>query len=432
MTEMVKHNLCMYKFEENRIVVQKRTRSRFWQARYLLPNTKRYIWESLRTTDVHEAITKAKRAYMRLLVKQEEGLPIFQRKFADAAASFVKDQEHLMDLGKQSKHMFKTYKGALDRYLIPFFGKMDVSDIKSRASKDFYTWRLTAGKSGKTPGRSILAQEFMTLNMVMRHCVENGWLSSAQLPKLAVPSSEATTNGVRPGFSKAEYKILEERMEKWANEATEKKNKYTRELLRHMVLIVTATGMRTNDVHLFRWRDIEYRDIDGDEHVVVYLRGKGIPAKWCVAQPEARTYFEKWRKICLKTGPDDLLFCTTAGGKFQYSVPLKKMLNECGMLKDAEGKERTLYSCRHTSAMMRLLDGVSVFDLAKNMRTSVKVIEAHYGSHINALQRASEITEGAKKIQGIKFAKPLELVQETNLNGIVVVDAGKFSKKKAG
>ncbi|WP_162828302.1 site-specific integrase [Escherichia coli] len=405
----MENNQEVYKFEENRIVVQRRARSRFWQARYLLPDTKRYIWESLKTTDVHEAITKAKRAYFRLLVKQEEGLPIFQKKFVDAAASYVKEQEGLVALGKQSKHMFKATKGALDRYLVPYFGKMDVSDIKEKTGKEFYTWRLTAGKSGKTPGPSILLQEFMALNMVMKHCVDNGWLTNAQLPKLAVPSGELQAGGVRPGFSKAEYKLLTERMEKWAGEATEQKNKYTRELLRHMVLIVTATGMRTNDVHLFRWRDIEYRDIDGDQHVVVYLRGKGIPAKWCVAQPEAREHFESWRKLCVRTGPDDLLFATTAGGKFQYSVSLKKMFEECGMLKDAEGKERTLYSCRHTSAMMRLLDGVSVFDLAKNMRTSVKVIEAHYGSHISALQRANEITEGTKNAKGIKFTPTMEL-----------------------
>jgi integrase len=55
------------------------------------------------------------------------------------------------------------------------------------------------------------------------------------------------------------------------------------------------------------------------------------------------------------------------------------MLKKAGLLKDSIGRERTIYSLRHTYATFRLENGTNVYWLKQNMGTSVQMIERHYG-----------------------------------------------------
>jgi integrase len=61
---------------------------------------------------------------------------------------------------------------------------------------------------------------------------------------------------------------------------------------------------------------------------------------------------------------------------------------------------RTLYSLRHTYATFRLQNGVHQFTLAKNMGTSVAMLEQYYG-HTSNVAAADELTKRvAKKTTG--------------------------------
>jgi hypothetical protein len=61
------------------------------------------------------------------------------------------------------------------------------------------------------------------------------------------------------------------------------------------------------------------------------------------------------------------------------------------LLFDDRKHRRTAKSFRHTYIMLRLLRGVDVYKLARNCRTSVKMIEQHYGSSINAKMSKDEL-----------------------------------------
>lgn len=79
-------------------------------------------------------------------------------------------------------------------------------------------------------------------------------------------------------------------------------------------------------------------------------------------------------------------------------VKLFNALLERNKLKvDRDGNARTAYSLRHTYICLRLTEGADVYQIAKNCRTSVEMIQKFYAAHIkNALHAASINVRRAK------------------------------------
>src|SRR5208282_6650734 len=66
------------------------------------------------------------------------------------------------------------------------------------------------------------------------------------------------------------------------------------------------------------------------------------------------------------------------------------VLKRAGLKLDRDGNRRTAYSLRHTYICMRLMEGADIYQIAKNCRTSVEMIEKFYAAHIkNTLDAAA-------------------------------------------
>ena len=72
---------------------------------------------------------------------------------------------------------------------------------------------------------------------------------------------------------------------------------------------------------------------------------------------------------------------------------IQSLLKESELLLSSSGKRRSTYCFRHTYATFRLIEGVDVYFLAKQMGTSVQMIEEHYG-HITPVKNADRILQG--------------------------------------
>ena len=79
------------------------------------------------------------------------------------------------------------------------------------------------------------------------------------------------------------------------------------------------------------------------------------------------------------------------------SLPLRffndtfdKLLRYAGLLHDKTGQKRSLYSLRHTYATQELLSGTDIHTLAKQMGTSVRMLELHY-SKLTATMAAERL-----------------------------------------
>jgi integrase len=66
---------------------------------------------------------------------------------------------------------------------------------------------------------------------------------------------------------------------------------------------------------------------------------------------------------------------------------------------DRDGRPRTAYSLRHTYICLRLLEGADIYQLAKNCRTSVGMIEKYYAVHLKTQLDASAINKMRPKLK---------------------------------
>ena len=99
-------------------------------------------------------------------------------------------------------------------------------------------------------------------------------------------------------------------------------------------------------------------------------RGASVPARHEAAQVQS---------------PTDLVFPKTHHELFNT------ILDELKLKFDREGQRRTFYSLRHTYICLRLMEGADIYQIAKNCRTSVEMIEEYYASHIKNMLDAAAI-----------------------------------------
>jgi hypothetical protein len=52
---------------------------------------------------------------------------------------------------------------------------------------------------------------------------------------------------------------------------------------------------------------------------------------------------------------------------------------------------RTAYSLRHTDICLRLMEGADIYQIAKNCRTSVEMIEKFYAAHLKNMIDAAAV-----------------------------------------
>jgi len=85
-------------------------------------------------------------------------------------------------------------------------------------------------------------------------------------------------------------------------------------------------------------------------------------------------------------------------GKGQREL-LNGVLEEEGLKTDRDGLIRTAYSLRHTYICLRLMEGADIYQIAKNCRTSVEMIEKFYAAHLKHTIDASAINVRKSKIE---------------------------------
>ena len=108
----------------------------------------------------------------------------------------------------------------------------------------------------------------------------------------------------------------------------------------------------------------------------------------------------------VKPKPTDRVFDMTHHELFNT------ILDEEELKFDRDGNRRTAYSLRHTYICMRLMEGADIYQIAKNCRTSVEMIEKYYASHLKNTLDTSAINVRKTKTNKPKTKKIVDPEQE--------------------
>ena len=134
---------------------------------------------------------------------------------------------------------------------------------------------------------------------------------------------------------------------------------------------------------------ISFKDEHGRRNYRLVVKGK-TGERDVIPRASTTKYIE--RLIARKTEPqpDDWLFAMADGSQVITLIDqFNAVLKLAGIERNSFGDKYTLYSLRHFYATMALNKNVPIYAVARNMGTSVKIIESYYGKAATALSMAS-------------------------------------------
>ena len=366
MTESAIHEIL-----GGKVRLYQRKNSRFWQCSTFLEGKKRRA--STKTDSLAQAKDFAEDWYLTLRNKRIRGELLSEKTFAQVADKFLQEYVVMTD-GERNKDSVRGHKARLHNHLIPFFGEKGISQVNAGLVQDYRMYRLQGDPNYKPPSRSTMHHEIVTLRQVLKTAIRHGWLDA--LPDMSVPYRASNKVSHRGWFSPEEYKRLYTATRENIKKAGNSYHRGLAEQLHDKILFMANTGIRPDEANLLEYRDVEIveDEASGQTILEIEVRGKrGVG--YCKSMPSAVRPFERLVKRN-EPEPTDRLF------PHDHKKQFNRILNELGLKIDRQGNRRTLYSLRHSYISFRLLEGADIYQIAKNCRTSVEMIEKHYAVHL--------------------------------------------------
>lgn len=380
----------------------------------------------LRTRDLAEAHRLAERKYMEAEIRAEQGLVLGVASFDKLAQEYVTELEADADDDPQKHKRYRYAKGVVDRYLVPFFGRKNISAIQYKDLVDYTAWRKTYWTTGPGKGQkwlrferghknlkrkapttdataATLRREASIVRAVFKQGVKRGFLKASDIPKQEVGK---VLHKKRTAFTKEQYHHLLGVSEQRIMEMSDRpKFLFERYMLHNFIVIAAETGMRTMEMFNLNWGHIEgFEDAIkkpvAEQEISIFARGKGrlpqrfIPRKTAISGFEGiyRAFQRQFGRTPEKSDP---VFCNYKGERITtFNNSLKALLKAAELEKDANGENFTSYCFRHSYATWALQRDppIDIYTLATNMRTSVEMIERWYSDVIP--------TDQARRLRG--------------------------------
>ena len=430
---------------ENEIVVYRRERSSIWQCRYKVDG----VWQRASTKErkLKDAKEVAKTLRIRAEIRKHDNLPVITRKFRDVAKLAVQRMEQKIANG-DGKVSFKDYIRIITDYLIPILGNRLITNIDNAALNHLDAERIKM--MDRAPSKSTLLSQNAALNLVFDEAVLRNFLTELNRPKLEAKGKKSTRH---PAFELNELQAVLNNFEEWIERARNDHSKEMRQIMRDYVEMLVDTGARPGkELMNLKWKQIKFSmdpiEIDTGKSLVVKdgpkekivltdlrrivemtVSGKTGARQIIGRSPTVRVLERIARRVygvknsvsdpfkdVITPNNDDYVLRTKSkkqdvSSAFQHM--LERYLEEHNLLYDPMTEtNRVFYSFRHTYATLALThDKVPIHTLAKQMGTSVLMIERHY-SHLKVIQAVEQLS-GAETRKRIASASTVEEIYQS-------------------
>lgn len=405
-------------------------RGGIFQAR-VYAGDRRYVTRSLKTRDLNAARKLAERYYYEVRFKQEEARPITRKTFADVVREYVRARETQYTTGipmaqganhkaRISANMLRQVR-RVSEFWTEYGATRDIATVDNNWLRDYVEWRMDyypakqrAGipfhtNASVVPKAKTLEWELVFAKTVWRWGSERGYTGKLPPPTWSIRAGE---NNARPPFEVADYAAIMKHLRHQGRTINDPERAYTYNMLANYVAILAATGMRPGEANNLQHSDlIPFKDELGRDNFMIKVRGKTgervvIPrlaaVQWIVHQRHLWITLQGHLEMMGRTPKPYHRVNKLPEGDWFFRMPdgsrigslleqFNRVLTETGTAVNRYGAKRSLYSLRHFYAVQMLRRGAPVYDVSRNMGTSVVMIEKHYGRQATPLALATSL-----------------------------------------
>ncbi len=385
----------IHRLRDGELILFRRSDSRIWQYKF-----KRESGSWYRASTRKSVLEQAKRVAMDLhdeaRYRERLGLAPAHKSFKDIAMATVEDMQRDLAAGT-GKKIYVDYCSVIERYFIPYFGDKYLQNLKHKDIADFEAWRNH--RMARTPKSSTLMTFASAFSRVHQTAISRGWISD----RVPIPtmSRRGAKGEVRPAFSVEEIAELRQFMASWQKLGNLDYDRIMRPLLCAYVEFLLLTGMRHGTESMgIEWRHCEWYASEGQRYIRLWVDGK-TGGRWLIAKHEAEAVLIKLHSLQPDIADKPMDQVMGRDTKYLFRRPdgqrprtfngmFSKLMRESGLRWNHTNQSRTLYSLRHSYATMELLAETDIHTLARQMGTSVRMLEAHY-SKLTATMAADKL-----------------------------------------
>jgi integrase len=379
-----------------------------YQCRIWVPDERKYVRKSLKTTDHATAKQRGEKLILETLSDVASGRKLFGITLGELVDKFLDYRWKDVENGTITEGRFTTVQSQCRALLRTKPRSVKIAELDENS---FYEWRQMRLKDNASITTVTIRNETATIGQIFDFAFRNGYSHFPKMYFRPIKISRADI-GKRDTFTIEEY----EEMVKFLRTYTSKKHcpddekRTERQKVRDYILTLSNTLMRTGELRQLCWEDVlGYEDrIDetGKKVCVVKLRIRKETSKVRRARTifvRGGEYIQRLKTYSAFTEPTDLLFTNRTGthplGTRELYRHWDVVMKGIG-IEDHSERKLSYYSLRHFGITMRMKSFVPIADVAAIAGTSVSHIETHY-RHIDdevmidsALRNFTPIKEG--------------------------------------
>ncbi|MCD8525849.1 MAG: tyrosine-type recombinase/integrase [Alphaproteobacteria bacterium] len=376
----------------------------FWSMSCWLREEGKCFRRSLRTKNKDEAVELAREKYFQLKADIKSGNAIFSKTAEELVQDFIKYKTEEAAAGIITEGRVQTISISLKRWFLKYVGPTKkVDKITRHDFKEYYIWRR---KQASDVRNSTLTNERALISSLFKYGISHGYLRFDQtpiFPKLSIKRGEVER---RDELTLEEWQQMFRSFIRWIKNSKDEKEREQRLFIKDFLVIAANTGLRVGELRKLKWKMVKiYKANRTGNHIHAEI---SVPPD---TKTGARTaigqrgdVFDRIKKYSKFTKPDDWIFVDNDTGnpihKKVYYKQWHLLMKECGLSESS--KNISYYSLRHTYITFRLIAETNIFFLAKNVGTSVRMIENHY-EHVKSDAMKAELTKSRKRDEASKI-----------------------------
>lgn len=386
-----------------------------FRARIRIPGRSGYIFRSLKTTDVNEAVVQVEVVFHDLVEKHKKGLSLKSVSW-DKLFKLWYDYKTNNKLNVNTFHIKSQQKNEL--FFSPYFQYQlelnDVSSLNSNHIENYFVfrklyWEDRLGPNGQkinSPSYKTITTEVTMLKSILDFAYRRGYVK--QFPVVRHPDITRKPNRTErsSGFYTVEdyNKIMKILLWETKNRRTVRDRRAS-EILRLCVKLIRSSGVRPRELFKLKYKDVQLRidELNNQYTVIVIRKEVSKNRMYREAIPfdghNCFSFVSRFREKAIYKDDDDFIFASDQDKNKIRDVPqtynsfIKRYENHKDENKrlnrfDRNGRRLILRSWRHLYAT-NALPHVEIGLLAENMGTSVEQLSKTYIKSDNFRSRLS-------------------------------------------